>query len=587
MTSRAGSLIVAVFLGGVSLLAVILIIVLTNGDGEADGSALIQVSLREGDIVLLGEPLEILVVARDDEPVTEFSLAVDGVLVTRAVPDPVGGTYSKAMSWIPDRLGMVSVAVTALSLDGSETEQVIRVEVTDNPELVRASPRVTIVSPPPLQRIAVDRGVNVLVQAQSSDPISRFELEVSGVVADTVEAEPGQSEGDVVTLRYTPTSEGIVVLRVRAVTAAGTAGVAEVTVEVVPEDEAAETEATDLEAVSGEDGVLRIVSPANGAEFDFDPGISIDVEIEATATGALQVVELYVNTILQQSVRPDARADGSYVLSIPFSPGTPGSYAVEVVAISERSLRFDSRIDLVVLSAEGEETPPDGEEEPADGEPPADGEEPAPEPAALPDLVPVEVQVGEGNAVVVSVRNAGQEPMGPAPVLITVVRTADGLLIGEEPVTLALGPGESRLVPLELGLTDSIDITVIVDTANVVQEADEDNNTIATVFQPLSRPDLVARNLELDAAGRPLVSLVNAGSAVASGPIQVLILFNGQALERLMVPGDLAVQGTLQLGGSVAAQGEGQLSAIVDPDNVIAESNEANNSVTITVAANP
>ena len=80
------------------------------------------------------------------------------------------------------------------------------------------------------------------------------------------------------------------------------------------------------------------------------------------------------------------------------------------------------------------------------------------------------------------------------------------------------------------------------------------------------------------------MSLVNAGSDVANGPIVVLILFEGVALERLSVPQDLGAQGTLTLAGSVPVEGSGQLSAIVDPDNTIAESDETNNSVTVSIA---
>ena len=96
--------------------------------------------------------------------------------------------------------------------------------------------------------------------------------------------------------------------------------------------------------------------------------------------------------------------------------------------------------------------------------------------------------------------------------------------------------------------------------------------------------DLVAQELEISEDGLAIVSLVNAGSDVANGPIAVVILFNGVAVERLSVPQDLPSLCTLTLAGSIVLEGGGQLSAIVDPDNAIAEADETNNTITIEIA---
>lgn len=575
MTSRAGSLIVAVFLGGVTLLAVFLILILTGGDDDAGGNALLQLSLDDGDVVLLGEPVELRVVARDDEPVTRIELKVDGVLISgdRPVEDQASGTFSATLSWVPDREGSVSVEVEVLSLSGLVTTRTVQVEVTQDAELVRSAPRLTIVSPPPLQRVRRDAPLAVLVQAQSDDPIVQFTLEVSDVVVDTVEAGADQSRGTLVTLHYTPSADGIFVLRVRATTSGGTDSIAELTIEAVAPELVEDSDETDEEPASGEAGILSIRSPSDGDEIEFSEGLEIEVVIDAVETGSLQSIELYVNAVLTQSVREDARADGSYFLTLPFRPGTTGVYALEVVATSTRNQRFDSRVDITVVLAEGEEEPPPDEETVEEEET-----------SQQADLTPRAIIVGEGNTVVIDVANVGDEPMGPTPVLFSVTRTGDGLLLAEQIVILALGAGESRLVPLDLGLTETIDVTVIVDTTNVIPESNENNNTIRSVFEPLSRPDLVAQDLQVSSDGLPIVSLVNAGSDTASGPIVVLILFEGLALERLSVPQDLGPQGTLTLAGSVPVEGAGQLSAIVDPDNTIAEADEANNSVTVSVA---
>jgi hypothetical protein len=376
-----------------------------------------------------------------------------------------------------------------------------------------------------------------------------------------------------VTLHYTPTADGIFVLRVRATTSGGTDSIAELTIEAVAPELVPESDESDEEQATGGAGILSIRSPSDGDEIEFSEGLEIEIVIDAVETGTLQSIELYVNAVLTQSVRAEARGDGSYLLTLPFRPGTTGVYALEVVATSTRNQRFDSRVDITVVLAEAEEEPPPDEE--------VVEEEETNQQA---DLTPRAIIVGEGNTVVIDVANVGTEPMGPTPVLFSVTRTADGLLLAEQIVILALGAGESRLVPLELGLTETIDITVIVDTTNVVQELNESNNTVTSVFEPLSRPDLVAQGLQVSSDGLPIVSLVNAGSATASGPIVVLILFEGVALDRLSVPQDLGAQGTLTLAGSVRVEGAGQLSAIIDPDNTIAEADESNNSVTVSVA---
>ena len=569
MTSRAGSLIVAIFLGGVTLLAVFLILILTGDDDDAGGNALLQLSLDNGDVVLLGEPVELRVVARDDEPVTRIELKVDGVLISgdRPVEDSASGTFSATLSWVPDREGSVSIEVEVLSLSGLVTTRAVQVEVTQNAVLVRSAPRLTIVSPPPLQRVPRGVPLAVLIQAQSDDPIVQFTLEVGDVVVDTVEAGAAQSLGELVTLHYTPTADGIVVLRVRATTSGDANSIAELTIEAVAPELVEDADQTDEEEVSGEAGIFSIRNPSDGDEIEFSEGLEIEVVIDAVETGTLQSIELYVNTVLTQSVREEPRADGSYLLTLPFRPGTTGTYALEAVATSTRNQRFDSRVDITVVTPEGEEEPPP-DEDPTEEE----------EPVQRADLTPRAVTVPTRPT-----RHPGW-PMGPTPVLFSVTRTADGLLLAEQVVILALGASESRLVPLDLGLTETIDVTVIVDTTNVIQESNESNNTITSVFEPLSRPDLVAQDLQLSSDGLPIVSLVNAGSDTASGPIVVLILFEGLALERLSVPQDLGAQGTLTLAGSVPVDGAGQLSAIVDPDNTIAEADEANNSITVSIA---
>ena len=153
MTSRVGSLIVVGLLGILAVIAAVVIVILLDDNGAADDSALISVSpLRDSDLVLLGEPTEIRVTVRDDEPVAGVSLLVDGTVIVRdATPvfDPAQGTFSATLSWVPDRLGFVTITIKTLGLSGEESETEFGVEVTDDPALVAAALQVSILAPLP------------------------------------------------------------------------------------------------------------------------------------------------------------------------------------------------------------------------------------------------------------------------------------------------------------------------------------------------------------------------------------------------------------------------------------------------------
>ena len=125
---------------------------------------------------------------------------------------------------------------------------------------------------------------------------------------------------------------------------------------------------------------------------------------------------------------------------------------------------------------------------------------------------------------------------------------------------------------------------VVIDSGTEVAETNEFNNTFQATFAPLSRPDLVAQSLQLSGDGFVIVSIGNIGTANYSGPIVVRVVYNGAVVENLAFNGVLAVQGSLTLSGSTSLSGTGQLTAVVDPENAVAEANEANNQITISVA---
>ena len=581
MTSRLGSIIVAAFLGSLALLAVLAIVVLTDDESLGDDSAIVVPNLQDGDVVLLGEPTEILITVRADEAVTGVSLLEDGRTIVRdalPVPDEGQSTFSAALTWVPERLGFVTLTIRTLTESGEETDREIRVEVTDDTSRIAQDFQVSIRSPLPGDQVAVDTVIAVVAQTRSAEPIAVFILEVGGVrVDETVARETAVGESSGI-LAWTPRELGPTTLTVVARTASGEEDPASVSVEVVTQAEAAlaadatqDTEESaddsDTDATLGS-GQLVIQNPANATEFAFTDELAIDVSIVAIDTDPLVTIELYVNTVLFANVEPQRLADGSYRLTVPFQPSEPGIYRLEVVAISESNRRYDDVVDIAVS---GEGTAP-GEADP-DEETVAD----------LPDLTPTSVTVGENNAVVVTIANRGTIPIVSTPILVSVIRAADSILLDEASVVLTIPAGSSRTIPLPVFLSEAIDVTVVVDTGASVQEADETNNALTSAFAPTSRPDLVAQGLELSLDRIVIVRVANVGASAFSGTINVRIVFNGEAIDDLQFSGSLAIQGSLTLSGSTPVTGGGQLSAIVDPANQIAEANEGNNAVAIVV----
>ena len=571
MTSRLGSVVVATFLSVVTVLAVVLIFILINNDSDAADSTVLIPSLRDGDLVLLGEPVEILVTAQDAEPITAISLLINGArLATQApVANAVQGTFSTTFIWTPERLGPQTLRFETQTLSGTISGLEISVEATNDAERVRSTLRVAILSPLPFQQVPRDTLVAVLVQGRGRDPIITFTLEVNGQLVDEQPAERSEGGDAIATLSWTPQTEGPVVLRVSGRTAGGAEATADINLAVVAgrddggtaQDAGAPTE--EAQPVPG--GFVTIQDPSNDADIPFADGLRLDVDIQARDTGHLSSLELYVNGVLLDSFEPQPLGDGSYRLTIPFQPPEAGEYTLEIVALNDAGQRFDDRIEINLVAEAG-------------------AQEQAADPAtALPDLLITSLNVGEANIVSVTIVNRGAGALQSTPVLISVVRSVDGLLLADATVTIALAPTTSISVQLPLILTEALQITAIVDPDNRVTEEDEDNNQISQLFQPLTRPDFVIQALELSTDGFPVVRIANIGEQPFTGQLTVGLLFNGITVETLQFNGTIAAQGSVTLAGSLDLTGPGQLTAVVDPSEFIAEANESNNAQTIAI----
>ena len=607
MTSRVGSLLVAGFLGAIALVAVVVIIILTD-PGEAPDSAVIVASLRDDQVVLLGDPTEIRVTVTDDEPITRIALFVDGEPITadaQPVHDPAQGTYSASIPWLPGRLGFVTISVTAQGLSGDESLIELRVEVTDDASrlggaLTVSATRTSAGAP------IVNEPLRLQARARSQEAIVvRFRLEVGGTpVAESgaVESEPGVYDG---ILEWTPTQAGTVAAEVFAETTDGTQVRTELLLDVLGADVAvaataqaqaappARTETAP--AAPADEGFLSIQTPADGAGFGWTDDLEVEIVVFADGVGTLVGMTLFVDTVPVSNVDGlQALGDGAYSLAIPWEPSGEGTFILEVVAISNTNRRYDDRVTVTVDPAEeDEEDEEDDPEEDIEEDPEADDagaeeEEDAEDVDEQPtvDLTPTAIDVGTGQSVVVTITNAGEGNLANTPILVSLTRSSDGLVLDEATVVLTLPADRSQVVELPISLTDSLEITVVVDRDNTIPESDESNNTISATFDPPLRPDLVLQALQLQPDRTVFVRVTNIGGSAAAPPIVVLIVLDGLIVEELSYggPGPLTPQGTLDLPGSVLI-GEGQsLSAIVDPANGIAESNDGNNAITVSIA---
>ncbi len=593
MTSRVGSLLVAGFLGAIALIAIVVIMILTD-TGQPRDSAVIVASLRDDQVVLLGDPTEIRVTVTDDEPITRIALFVDGEPIAadaQPVHDPAQGAYSASIPWLPERLGFVTISVAAQGLSGEESLIEFRVEVTDDASrlgggLTVNATRMSAAAP------VVNEPLQVQARARSQEAaVVRFRLVVGGTLvaeAGAAESEPGVYDG---LLEWTPAQAGAVTAEIFAQAADGTEASTQIMFDVLgaaaPAPSAAEQpreqESAAEQAAPVDEGFLSIQTPADGAGFRWADDLEVEIVVFADGVGRLVGMTLFVDTVPIANVEGlQPLGDGAYSLSIPWEPSGEGTFRLEVVAISDTNRRYDDRVTVTVDPDEEEE---DGEEDEEDEEGGDEDEEPADE-EALADLTPTAIDVGTGQSVVVTITNAGEGNLAGAPILVSLTRAADGLVLDEATVVLTLPAHRSQVVELPISLTDALEITVVVDRDNAIEESDESNNTISATFAPPSRPDLVAQALQLQSDRTVFVRVTNVGGSPAEPPIAVLIVLDGLVVDELSYdgPGPLAPQGTLDLQGAVIIGAGQSLSAIVDPANGIAESNDGNNAITISIA---
>lgn len=191
-----------------------------------------------------------------------------------------------------------------------------------------------------------------------------------------------------------------------------------------------------------------------------------------------------------------------------------------------------------------------------------------------------------------TVRNVGPAPAGAFRV---------GLLHGT--TTLAtttkssLSAGSSSSVSLTwtfpAGTTEPIDLTVVVDSEGAVDEGDETNNRATHTVGP-GKPDLAVAATDIThsptepVAGtdvRFTIKVRNVGAAKALNALLRLIGPTGTLGEETISTLSAGYTSTRYITWSIPAiqHGTVTLTVVVDPDNVISEANEANNTAAHTL----
>ncbi len=152
----------------------------------------------------------------------------------------------------------------------------------------------------------------------------------------------------------------------------------------------------------------------------------------------------------------------------------------------------------------------------------------------------------------------------------------------------ANGTAQTSIVWNTLGFTGSVPVRVVVDPYQRVAETNRNNNSTATIFNVLSRPDLsVPRIVPSDpepTAGEAIsvaVAVRNAGQTNAMGAVLAVYDGNpssgGTLLATRTFDSLAGTEVTSTLSWLPTRAGPHQLFAIADPDNAINESDKTNN----------
>ena len=567
MGSRAGSLIVLVALGVIVVVAVFLVTRFA-GDSESEQPAM-AVSLVNDQPVLLGRPLEVAVRASSGEPLSIFTLLVDGVIVTQATPiyDPDQGRYTGVLFWTPGTLGFATLRIVATNTAGTQTDLLVRVDVTDDAQRVENWQAETRSG----------------AQTQTTEPTTET----------TEEAESEEGADDA-----TESAE-------QETLAPATDGTARI---LSPQDGLRYElgSGTPLDAVIETTGT----GPLSSVLFYVTPVL---------ADGS------FGRSQLAFSANPDVQTTGGvYRVTVPgveeWFPRA-GTYDLQLVALTTAQERFEDLVRVAATEPSGEADPEsetsDIEEESAEDEESAE--------AGTADLAILRVQAAEGG-IAVTLINTGSAEVERGEVALSLIRTRDASLLGSVNALVSLAPEQRANVPLEVSVSEATEALIVLEFEG---DGDASNNTFQVLLAASDGPgeeeldgdepadsqdgqleegedaqtgeseveageepeeatgplaDLAFLEAQFTDDGEALLTVVNAGEGEAG---EFTIQVQTEAGEVLETIGrgtgapPLAPRESEILAGS--ATHSGTVVIVLDPENTTAESNEGNNVIRMEV----
>lgn len=525
------------------------------------------------------------------------------------------------------------------------------------------------------QPVLLGQPLEIEVRAQGSNPISILSLLVDGAIITqaTPIFDPDQGRYAAV-LFWTPQALGFASLRIVATDTTGSQ--TEITRRVDVTDDAERVERAQEAARGGqpqqtapaqpppptatdesetpsdqgapaapttpaqEGGSARILSPQDGARYDFDAGAPLNIEIETAGTGSLSSVLVYVTPVLADgsfgrsqlafASNPDVAATaGVYretVRGVEEWFPRNGAYDFQLVALTPDQRRFEDFIRVTVTGVpDGEQQSTGTSDQEADGDQTEDGEETEDE--DLPDLEIVTVR-GSESGISVTIINNGVGLAQQVEVELSVIRIRDASELASTRARVTLRPGQRANIPIEISVAEVTETLVALrsqrdaDTSNntyeltlaAAENAPDDNlledeqqasdaqEGAQTATQddarqqaaqeleqeaaeppPAEQPDLAFLEAQFTDDGIALLIVINAGDA-PSGNFTIRIAdAAGELLETITrgVDSPLAPGLTEILAGNVSHSGSVVIT--LDPDNITPESNESNNVIRLEV----
>ena len=567
MGSRAGSLIVLVALGVIVVVAVFLVTRFA-GDSESEQPAM-AVSLVNDQPVLLGRPLEVAVRASSGEPLSIFTLLVDGVIVTQATPiyDPDQGRYTGVLFWTPGTLGFATLRIVATNTAGTQTDLLVRVDVTDDAQRVENW----------------QAEVRSEAQTQTTEPATETTEETESEEGADDEAESVEQETP------SPATDGAARILspqdgLRYELGSGT-----------PLDAVIETTGTGPLS-----SVLFYVTPvlADGSFGRSQLAFSANPDVQTTG-GVYRVTVQGVEEWFPRA----------------------GTYDLQLVALTTAQERFEDLVRVAATEPSGEADPEseasDIEEESEEGEELAE--------AGTADLAILRVQAAEGG-IAVTLINTGSAEVERGEVALSLIRTRDASLLGSVNALVSLAPEQRANVPLEVSVSEATEALIVLEFEG---DGDASNNTFQVLLAASDEPeeeeldgdepadsqdgqleegeDAQTEGSEVEAGEEPegatgpladlafleaqftddgeaLLTVVNAGEGEA-GEFTIQVQTEaGEVLETIgrgtgALP--LAPRESEILAGS--ATHSGSVVIVLDPENTTAESNEGNNVIRMEV----